>query len=355
MNPIKTALCSFGMSGSMFHAPFIDVHPGFALYAVYERSTSNAEAKYPGIKTYRSLESLLSDAAIELVIVNTPNDTHFSFAKDCLEAGKHVVVEKPFTVRVEEAEILIALAKKNNKTLSVFHNRRWDSDFLTVQDVVKKKLLGHIVEAEFHFDRFKDELNPKAHKEVPGPGAGLLYDLGSHLIDQALQLFGMPKRIFADVSIIRPISKVEDYMELILFYHNLRVRLKASYLVKEMLPSYVLHGSNGSFVKPRANVQEANLKAGISPISKDWSEEPDDAKGLLHIGTHGDDTREYIPSLKGNYLTFYDGIYNAIRHDATLPVTAEEGMQVIEIIEAAYRSVELGCIVRCERSIVNSQ
>jgi len=346
MQPIKTALCSFGMSGWVFHAPFIDAHPGFEFIAVYERTSNHAEKKYPDVKTYRSLEAMLAVESIELVIVNTPNYTHFTFAKACLEAGKHVIVEKPFTLNVDEADTLISLASKQNKKLSVFQNRRWDSDFQTVQDVVQKKLLGNIVEVEFHFDRFKEDLSPKAHKEVPGPGTGLLYDLGSHLIDQALQLFGMPLRVFADVSIVRSVSKVEDYMELLLFYgSSMRVRLKASYQVKEMLPSYILHGSNGSFIKSRADIQEANLQAKISPLSPNWGIEPDEAKGLLHVGTAGDDTRGYIPSYQGNYMVFYDGIYRAIRAGGVLPVTAEEGKQVIQIIEAAYKSVSSGCIV----------
>lgn len=345
MDPIKTALCSFGMSGWVFHGPFLHVHPGFDLYAVYERSASKAVKQYPTIITYRSLEDMLADATVELVIVNTPNYTHFPFAEQCLSAGKHVVVEKPFTLATREADGLIALAKEKNRSLSVFQNRRWDSDFQTVKEVVQKGDLGRIVEAEFHFDRFKEDLSPKAHKEEPGPGTGLLYDLGSHLIDQAIQLFGMPLRVFADVSIMRPISRVEDYMELILFYDTLRVRLKASYQVKEMLPSYILHGSTGSFIKSRADVQEADLQAGMIPGGEHWGREPEDAKGLLHTGTKGDDTRGYIPSYQGNYMKFYEGIYSAIRHGKELPVKAEEGRQVIEIIEAAYKSVSSGCVV----------
>lgn len=339
MKPIKTALCSFGMSGRVFHAPFIHLHPGFELYAVLERNKNLAEAKYPGIKTFRALEAMLADDAIELLIVNTPNNTHYEYAKLGLEAGKHVLVEKPFTLSAEEAQKLIDLAKKKNKKLTVYQNRRWDSDFKTVQDIVNKKLLGKIVEAEIHFDRFKPGLSPKIHKELPGPGTGLLYDLGSHLIDQAIQLFGMPGKVFADVRIVREISKVEDYFELILFYDNLRVKLKGSYLVRDPLPAYILHGSKGSFIKPRADVQETELQAGKSPADADWGTEPEIGKGLLHTEIDGYLTRGYIPSLKGNYMEFYEGLYKAIRQNELLPVTASEGMHVIRIIEAAYQSV----------------
>lgn len=255
-------------------------------------------------------------------------------------AGKHVVVEKAFTNTVAEAKELIALAEKQNKKLSVYQNRRWDSDFKTVQKVVQQKLLGEIVEAEIHFDRYNESLSPKLHKETPGPGAGIVPDLGPHLIDQALQLFGMPEAVFADAINMRPISLVADYVELILFYNNLRVRLKGSYLVREALPAYIFHGTKGSFIKPRADVQEADLQKNKSPLAADWGTEPDEGMGLLHTDKDGQNIiREYISSEKGNYMAYYDGIYEAVRNDKPLPVTAAEGLNVIIIIEAAFKSV----------------
>ena len=347
MQPIKTALCSFGMSGWVFHAPFIHLHDGFELYAVFERTKNLAEEKYPGIKTFRSLKEMLTDDAIELVIVNTPNYTHYDYAKQALLAGKHVVVEKPFTNTVAEAEELIALAKKQNKKISVYQNRRWDSDFKTVQKVVQQKLLGEVVEAEIHFDRFNEALSYKLHKETPGPGAGILPDLGPHLIDQALQLFGMPTAVFADATNMRPISQVEDYMELLLFYKNLRVRLKGSYLVREALPAYIFHGTKGSFIKPRADVQEVDLQKSKNPADADWGTEPDTGKGLLHTDKDGQNIiREYIGSEKGNYMDYYNGICEALRNDKPVPVTAEDGLKVIRIIEAAFKSVREEKIVQ---------
>jgi len=341
MQPIRTALCSFGMSGWVFHAPFIHLHESFELYAVLERTKNLAAEKYPGIKTFRSLEEMLNDDAIELVIVNTPNYTHFEYAKLALLAGKHVVIEKPFTNTVAEAEELIALAEKQNKKLSVYQNRRWDSDFKTVQKVVQQKLLGEVVEAEIHFDRYSEILSYKQHKEIPGPGAGILYDLGPHLIDQSLQLFGMPESVFADTTNLRPISQVDDYMELILFYKNLRVRIKSGYLVRELLPAYIFHGTKGSFIKPRADVQETDLQKGKDLSSPDWGTEPGEGKGLLHTDKDGHNIiREYISSEKGNYMDYYNGLYDALRNDKPLPVTAEDGLKVIRIIEAAFRSVE---------------
>jgi scyllo-inositol 2-dehydrogenase (NADP+) len=195
-----------------------------------------------------------------------------------LLANKHVIVEKPFTIEVEEAEELIALAKQNNKVLSVFHNRRWDSDYRTVKKVIEEGLLGDIAEAEFHYDRFKEELSPKLHKEAPGPGTGALYDLGSHLIDGALHLFGMPQAVFGDIRTVRPVSKVDDYFDVLLYYPDKRIRVKGTYVAREPIPSFVLHGSKGSF------------------------------------------------------------LYKAIRNNQTPPVTAKDGLNVIRIIKAAFKS-----------------
>jgi predicted dehydrogenase len=346
MTPINTAMLSFGMSGKLFHAPFLHVHEGFRLYGVWERSKNMAEAIYPDIKTFRTLDKVLADDAVELVIVNTPNATHYEYAKMALQAGKHVVVEKPFVITEVEGLELEALAAAKELVLSPFQNRRWDSDFLTVQQVVEQKLLGEIVEAEFHFDRFKEDLSPKAHKETPGPGTGALYDLGAHIIDQALVLFGMPEAVFADIRIIRPVSQVDDYFEVLLYYPSLRVRLHSSYLVKETVPSYILHGSKGSFLKSRADVQERHLQQGLKPDATNWGSEPDTERGLLHINSNGKDLREFTPTLPGNYMHYFDGMYHAIREKRTPPVTARQGIDIIRIIDAAFQSSRDGCVIQ---------
>lgn len=345
MKPINTALCSFGMSGRVFHAPFIHINPGFNFYAVWERSKNFAAEKYPEVKTYRTLEDMLADDSIELVIVNTPNYTHYEYTKKSLEAGKHVVVEKPFTITAKEGNELIGLSKKQNKKLSVYQNRRYDSDYKTIKRILAQNILGDLVEVEMHFDRYKEELSPKLHKETPGPGSGSLYDLGAHLIDQALQLFGMPQKIFADIQAMRPISKVDDYFELLFYYEKMRVRIKSSYTVREVLPGYVFHGLKGSFIKPKTDVQEEMLQAGNIPGGIDWGKEPDSQKGLLHTEKNGGVIREYIQSEQGDYNEYYNGIYEAIRDNKPLPVTAAEGVNVIKIIEAAYKSNETQKIV----------
>ncbi|MDI3319087.1 Gfo/Idh/MocA family oxidoreductase [Pinibacter soli] len=340
MQPIKTALCSFGMSGRLFHAPFIETLSYFELYAVWERSKKLAAEKYPSIISYDNYEDLLADDAIELVIVNTPNATHFEYAKKALLAGKHVIVEKPFTVHSDQAKELQTLAEEQSRKLAVYHNRRFDSDFKTVKKVIDEGYLGKIVEAEIHFDRYKQELSPKTHKEMPGDGTGALYDLGSHLIDQALTLFGLPEAVFGDIRIIREISKVDDYFEVLLYYPELRVRLKSSYLVREALAAYSLHGTLGSFVKSRGDVQEANLDKKILPNTADWGVEPDTEKGLLHTEKNGTVVRDYIDTLLGNYNDYFRQVYEAIRLDKPVPVSAEDGLNVIRVIEAAFESSE---------------
>lgn len=340
--PVQTAMCSFGMSGKVFHGPFLHHHPGFNLYGVFERSSKNAHTEYLSVKSFSSYREMLDDETIELVIVNTPNATHFEYAKEALLAGKHVVVEKPFVTTVNEAFQLSEIAAANHKKLAVYQNRRFDSDFLTVKDVIEKKLIGEVVEAEFHFDRYKQELSPKAHKETPGAGTGIVYDLGSHIIDQALVLFGMPEAVWADISIMRKISAVDDYFEIVLFYPNKRVRLKGGYQVKHPIPSFVVHGTLGSFLKERGDVQETNLQAGLYKAQDDWGHEPETLKGLLDAMVDGNEVVERLPTLQGNYTRYFDQLYKSIREDEREPVTAKEGMNVIAIIEAAFKSSRQG-------------
>ena len=338
MQPINTVLCSYGMSGHVFHAPFISVNPKFNLYGVYERTKNLAQERYPTTKTFRNLDSILTDDNIELVIVNTPNITHYDYARKLINSGKNVIIEKPFTATVKEAEELIELAKEKSVIISIYQNRRYDSDFKTVQKILDEGWLGNIVEAEFHYDRYEPKLSFKTHKEIPTEAVGSLYDLGAHIIDQALVLFGMPNAISADLDSYRPNSKVVDYFDLKLFYTSHRVILKSSYYVREALPAYILHGTKGSFIKPKGDVQEKELQSGKMPGTIDWGTESVKDKGFLHTEKDGEIIKAYIPTSKGNYMTFYDGVYDAIRYKKVLPVTATEGMNVIKVIEAALKS-----------------
>jgi len=341
MTPIKTAILSFGMSGRVFHAPFIAINPGFELVGIWERSKSASLEFYPHIKIYRTLEEILNDDNIELVIVNTPTNTHFDYTKKVLLAGKHAVVEKAFTTTIEEAIELEELSRTVNKKIAVYQNRRWDSDFKTVRKIIEAGLLGNIVEAEIHYDRFRVALSPKLHKEIPGPGAGVLNDLGPHLVDQAICLFGMPLAVYADIRITRPNSLVDDYFELLLNYSDKVVRLKASCLVREPFPSYVIHGDKGSFHKTRTDVQETALLANQKPDSHNWGVEPIEEQGLLHTEKDGIVIREKVPTEIGNYGTFYSIVHQAIREQKEMPVTAIEGIQVMQILDAAFKSSAL--------------
>ena len=340
MQKIKTALLSYGMSGKVFHAPFLELHPGFELLGSWERSKKLIQEDYPEVKSYPSLESILEDASIDLVIVNTPIDSHFEYAKKVLLAGKHAIVEKAFTATVAEAEELEALAKEKGLKLAVFQNRRWDSDLKTVKKILDEKSLGEIVEAEFHFDRYNPILSPKAHKETTNSGSGIVKDLGPHLIDQALYLFGFPNAVFADIRITRDNSVVDDYLDLLLFYPDLRVRLKAGFFVKEPNPSFVVHGKKGSFLKSRGDVQEDELKVGKKPNLTTWGMEQEGKEGLLHTEIDGKIIKEKVPTLQGNYYDYFDGVYQSLVNNLPEPVTAKDGANVMRIIEAAFQSNE---------------
>jgi scyllo-inositol 2-dehydrogenase (NADP+) len=338
MQPINVALCSFGMSGWVFHAPFITRHPGFKFYAVWERSKDLAKQKYPDVKVFRDMDEMLADPAVELVVVNTPSYTHYEYAKKSLHAGKHTVVEKPFTATVAQAQELIDLAKAKGIMLSVFQNRRYDSDLRTVKKILQEGWLGEIKDAEFRYDRYNPQLSPKIHKETPQPGAGCVYDLGPHLIDSALYLFGLPQAVFADIMITRPTSKVDDYFEILLYYPAHRVRLRSGYYYREPVPSFALHGTLGSFLKSRSDIQEIQLQAGMDPGNPEYGIEPESGRGLLHTQKEGKIIRELVATERGNYGDFYEGVFQAMRHNKEMPVTAEQGLNVIRVIELAFKS-----------------
>ena len=344
MRKIKTALLSYGMSGKVFHAPFLELHPGFELVGAWERSTKLIQIDYPNVKSYPTFEALLEDD-VELIIVNTPTATHYEFAKKALLAGKHIIVEKAFTTTVAEAEELKQLAESKKLKLSVFQNRRWDSDFKTVKSILSEEILGDIVEAEFHFDRYNPVLSPKIHKETVNSGSGILKDLGPHLIDQALHLFGMPKSVFADIRITRNHSLVDDYIDILLFYTDFRVRLKAGFFVREAIPAYVIHGKKGSFLKQRGDLQEDALKLREKPNLTTWKSEKEGNEGIIHTETNGTVVYKKVPSLLGNYYDYFEGIYQSISANSIEPVTAQDGINVMRIIEAAFESNTLKKVI----------
>jgi scyllo-inositol 2-dehydrogenase (NADP+) len=340
---IQTAIIGFGLSGRVFHAPFIHTHPGFQLYKIVERNGNTANGFYPKVKVVHDFKELLNDDQIELAVVASPNIYHFEQAKALLEAGKHVVIEKPFTPTSAEADELMNIAGKAGKKIFVFQNRRWDGDFKTAQQVVYNGYLGEVLEYEAHFDRFAPGARRSAWRDEPLPAGGVLYDLGSHLIDQALVLFGLPQSVFADIRWQRAGSQVDDYFEVNLYYNRLKVTLKASVFVKEQGPRYIIHGSKGSFVKYGIDPQEEMLKEGQMPGSAEWGKEDADYHGILNAEMHGQQFYGTIETEPGNYMGFYDNVYNVLTKGAEQAVQPEEARNVIRIIELAFESNRNGC------------
>lgn len=335
--PIVTAIVSYGMSGSIFHAPLLHAHPRFSMKTILQRKSGSAKERYPYVDIAEKYDRLLADKEIELIVVNTPDNTHFELAQKALNSGKHVVVEKPFTTVVEEGKKLILLAKKKGLMLSVFQNRRWDGDFLTVQKIISQKLLGRVVEFESHFDRYRNYIQD-SWKENPDYHTGTLYNLGSHLIDQALILFGMPEAVFADIRALRTGAKVDDSFDLKLYYPGIKVTLKAGYLVREPGPRFMVHGTEGSYIKHGLDPQEERLKNGELPDDKFWGKEPESEWGLLNTTIDGKHFRGKFATIAGNYSHYYSNIFDVIRHGKELMVKPEQALDVIRIIEAAYES-----------------
>jgi predicted dehydrogenase len=336
------------MSGRVFHAPFVNQHAGFALSGCWERSRKTINEHYSSVRSFDTYDELLSDPTIDLVVVNTPTLTHYDFVKLALQHDKHVLVEKAFAGNAAEAIELRDLAMTKQRKLAVFQNRRWDSDFLSVRNVLRRGVLGDIVEANLAYSRYDPNLSPKTHKEEPSSGSGIVKDLGPHVIDQALVLFGMPDDVFADIRTTREQSRVDDYFDILLKYKDKSVHVKAGYFFKKPLPEYTLFGKQGCFIKTRSDVQEAQLDKGMTPADDDYGKEPDAEAGQLFSGDPGQLDEQTILSPRGSYLDFYDGLHQAISNDQDEPVTASDGVRVMQIIDAAFESNSQGKVIRLE-------
>src|SRR5947209_4680913 len=337
---IGVGLIGYGMAARVFHAPVIASVPALKLRKVVARSGKGADVRFPSVEAVRDIADLLGDDEIDLVVVATPNDTHFDLARQSLSAGKHVVVEKPFAVTSRQAQRLIDLARERRRVLSVHHNRRWDGDFLTVRALLGGKLLGRLVEYESHFDRFRNRPKAGAWREGEGEGAGVLYDLGAHLIDQALVLFGTPQAVTADVRIQREFAKAADSFELILHYEGLKVTLKAGMLARGRPPRFILHGTEGSFVKCGMDPQEEALKRGGSPSEPGWGEEPKELWGRLDTQLGGLHVEGRVETAAGRYQDYWRNVADAVGGRAELEVKPEEARDVIRVIEVGLRSSE---------------
>lgn len=344
MQLVKAGLCAFGMSGKVFHAPFLKEHPGFFLSGIVERSKEESKDKYPEATIYRSVEEMLEKADVELVIINTPVQTHYEYARKALEAGKNIIVEKPFTVNVSEAEELVKLAEDKGLFLSVYQNRRFDRDFLKVKEILSSDKLGDIKEAEIRFDRFRTEPSGKQHKESPDQmGSGSLHDLGAHLVDQVIQYFGYPEKLFADVFSMKGSEFANDYFEILLFYKNdLRVRLKSSVFTKEDHYAYKIHGDRGTFLQERTDNQENELVSGAIPVyGKEWAQPLKEPDGIVNfLNEKGETERMETSSEAGNYMDYYQQIYEHIVFGYPLPSPGKEVILNMKIIDASLESSE---------------
>ncbi|KAA6441140.1 oxidoreductase [Dyadobacter flavalbus] len=331
---LNVGLIGFGLSGRYFHSPFLSTNPGFKIKTVVERSKNEAQEFDPSIGNARSVDELLSDEEIDVVFICTPNDTHFPYAMDALENGKHVVIEKPFAATEDKARQLVALAEEKGLILTAYQNRRWDSDFLTVKKLIAENKLGDIIEYECHYDRFRPVVPTESWKEKSVPVGGNLYNLGPHLIDQALVLFGEPQTVTAEIRTVRPNSEIDDYFDVRLGYADKMVIIKSSLLVYENFLRYNLHGTKGSFIKGGLDPQEETLRQNILPTTQPWGVEPENRWGRLF-------SEEYtgiIKSEAGDYAPFYQNVYDAIVNGAELAVKPEEIIRTTRVIDLAFES-----------------
>jgi len=336
---IQVGLIGYGFAGRAFHAPVITSVPNMNLKTVVERRSEQSKKRYPWVNIVRDANDLYNDPDIDLVVVTTPSPDHYQFVHDALIAGKHVVVEKPFTPTVEEADKLIQLSKEKGKVLSVFHNRRWDGDFLTIQQILKQGLLGEVMEAEFHWNGFNPHVSNN-WRDQEGQGTGVFYDLGVHLLDQAVCLFGMPETIFADIQIQRENGLSDDYFDVTLGYeNNLKVTIKSSKFVKDHGPRYIMHGDQGSFIKYGLDPQEQELIDGKTPASSaNWGKEQKEMWGTLTTSIGDLQITGKIETIPGAYQDFYQNISDHIQGVSDLAVKSEEARMNILLIELALKS-----------------
>jgi predicted dehydrogenase len=334
---ISVGLVGFGFAGKVFHAPVIGAVEGLRLTTIVQRSGTPDE-RPPGVEFVRSVDALL-DRAVDLVVIATPNESHHPIARQCLSAGHHVVIDKPFATTATEAEDLMRLAQSKRRVLSVYHNRRYVGDFVTLLRLLAGGALGRVTTYESHFDRFRPELRPGAWREQALPGSGVWFDLGPHLLDQALVLFGRPQAIAADIRIERAGAQADDAFDVTLHYPAMRALLRASMLSAAPGPTFAVHGTGGSFVKFGADPQEAALRAGRTPAEPDWDREEPALFGTLT--TSAGATR--IATTPSSFTHYYENVRDAILDRAPLAVTPAQALDVMHGLELAVVSSRQRC------------
>src|SRR5213595_1101416 len=336
---LNIGLIGFGFSGRVFHAPVIRAVDGLRLTTIVQRH-GTPDPRYSDVEVVRSVEELLT-RTIDLVVIATPNTSHHPIAQQCLLAGRHVVIDKPFTTTLREAEELVHLGEAKRRILSAYQNRRYVGDFVTLRQLLSEGVLGRVVVYESHFDRFRRELRPAAWREQPQPGSGIWFDLGAHLLDQALVLFGTPAAISADIRVEREGAAADDAFDVTLHYPGMRALLRASMLALSPGPTFAVHGTKGSFVKYGLDPQEAALKSGRTPDESHWDSEPPEMYGRL---TTPEGTRT-VPTIPSSFTHYYENIRDAILGKTQPAVTPEQVLNVMRGLELAVASSRKRCVL----------
>lgn len=341
---LNVALVGYGFVGKIFHAPLIANTPGFRLHTIVSSDAAKVLADWPDMRVVADAEAALADPQVDLVVIATPNQTHGPLANAALSRGKHVVVDKPFALDLAEAQEVVANAAEAGRIVSVFQNRRWDADFLTLRSLVDNGALGEVSELHSHFDRYRPEVADR-WRERDQPGSGLWYDLGPHLLDQTLQLFGMPLAVFADIGRQREAAQADDYFHVSLRYPQRRVHLHAGSLVPANELRFAVHGTRGSYLKYGMDGQEAALRNYAVPGGPDWGRDP--RPGKLHqVGADGMRINS-VPGLAGDYRRYYQAMYAAIVEGQPPPVTTDEALQVMALLQLANESAGDGRELAC--------
>jgi predicted dehydrogenase len=334
---IKTAVIGYGFSAKTFHLPFIEASEKFQLVSISTSKLEQVRTEWSDITSYKTAQELIQESDAQLVVITAPNDVHYSLAKLCLQHGKHVIIEKPMVTTVHQGEELVSLAKAQGLLLSVYHNRRWDGDFLTVKRLIQDGLIGRVRFFESHFDRFRPIVKDR-WREQPGPGTGNWFDLGSHLLDQALCLFGMPQAVTARCLALRDNSKTTDYFHVMLHYSDCEVVLHGSPFSAGPNLRFQVQGTKGSFIKYGYDPQEELLKLGRIPNTPQWAEENKELFGTVFTEAGS----EIVPTMWGSYQSYYSGIADAINAGKAIPVSGEDALQVINLLKIAEKSYQLG-------------
>jgi predicted dehydrogenase len=343
MRTVQVGVIGFGLGGRVFHAPIISAVPGLQLAAIVERSGDTARAAYPNVKVVRTVSELLAIDSIELVVVTTPNPTHLDLARQCLMAGRHVVVDKPFATTYADAAELVRIAEERGRLITVYQNRRWDGDFLTLRRIMQDGRLGRLVLFESHMERYRPMLKSEAWRELPFPGSGLWFDLGPHLLDQAFVLFGSPESMAAELRAERDGAAVDDAFDVVLQYPRMRVLLRSNLLTCVPGPRFRLNGAQGSFVKYGSDPQEDALKAGEKPGRPNWGQEPKENWGTLSIADGDNITETRIPTETGDYRRYYENVRDAIVSGAPLDVSPQHALRIMQALELGIESSKRGC------------